>query len=210
MPLIAPSPIVSPRLTIRLVDAADLPGLLAVNGDDHVTRHLPYASWQSLADGEAWLARMRVLGEAGGALQFVICDTASGQVIGSCLLFRFDEGSARAELGYVLSRAHWGQGLMLEALHALLAQAFGGLGLRRIEAEVNPANTASARLLERLGFTCEGVLRQRWVAKGATYDVNFYGLLRDEWPAAPAADGDAATPAPSAARTAAPTATPAA
>ena len=186
MPLLAPPPIVSPRLTLRLVSAADLPGLLAVNGDDRVTRHLPYASWQTPADGEAWLARMRALGDAGTALQFVICDSASRQVLGSCLLFRFDEGSARAELGYVLGHAHWGQGLMFEALDALLTQAFGGLGLRRIEAEVNPANTASVRLLERLGFTREGLLRQRWVAKGATYDVSFYGLLRDEWPAAAA------------------------
>jgi [ribosomal protein S5]-alanine N-acetyltransferase len=183
MPLLAPPPINTARSTVRLVEAADLPGLLTVNGDDLVTRHLPYASWQSLADGEAWLARMRAPIDAGTALQFVICDTASGQVLGSCLLFRFDEGSARAELGYVLGRAHWGRGLMFEALQALLAQAYGSLGLRRIEAEVNPANTASARLLERLGFTCEGLLRKRWVAKGATYDVNVYGLLRDEWPA---------------------------
>lgn len=193
MPLIAPSPIVSPRLTIRLVSAADLPGLLAVNGDDLVTRHLPYASWKSPADGEAWLARMRAPIDAGTALQFVICNTASGQVLGSCLLFHFIEASARAELGYVLGRAHWGQCLMFEALGALLTQAFGGLGLRRIEAEVNPANTASARLLERLGFTREGLLRQRWVAKGVPHDVNVYGLLRDEWLAGASVAAAAAT-----------------
>ena len=186
MPSPSATTIVSPRLTIRLVTAADLPGLLVVNGDAAVTRHLPYATWQTLSDADAWFERMRVLGDAGTAWQFVICDTATGQVLGSCLLFRFDAGSARAELGYALGRAHWGRGLMFEALGALLTHAFDGLGLRRIEAEVNPANTASVRLLERLGFTREGVLRQRWVAKGAAYDVNFYGLLRSEWPAAKA------------------------
>ena len=183
MPLPTPSPIASPRLMIRLVTAADLPGLFVVNGDAAVTQHLPYATWQTLADGEAWLVRMHTLGEAGSTLQFVVCDSASGQVLGSCLLFRFDEGSARAELGYVLGRAHWGHGLMFEALGALLGHAFSAMGLRRIEAEVNPANTASVRLLERLGFTCEGVLRKRWVANGVAYDVNVYGLLRGEWPA---------------------------
>lgn len=184
MPLPAPTAITSPRLTIRLVTAADLPGLLIVNGDDAVTKHLPYATWQTLSEGEAWLARVDCLHEAGSALQFVIVDIATGQVLGSCLLFRFDERSARAELGYVLGRAHWGKGLMFEALVALLTQAFGRFGLRRIEAEVNPANTASVRLLERVGFRCEGRLRQRWVAKGAAYDVSFYGLLRSEWPGA--------------------------
>ena len=187
MPLPTPLPIASHRLTIRLVVAADLPGLFVVNGDDAVTQRLPYPTWQTPADGEAWLARMRALADAGTALQFVVCDTASGQVLGSCLLFRFDAGSARAELGYVLGRAHWGRGVMFEALGALLGHAFGPMGLRRIEAEVNPANTASVRLLERLGFTCEGLLRQRWVTKEAPctpYDVRLYGLLRSEWPTA--------------------------
>ncbi len=56
--------------------------------------------------------------------------------------------------------------------------------LRRVEAEVNPANTASVHLLQRLGFTREGLLRQRWVDKGQAYDVAAFGLLRDEYPSA--------------------------
>jgi len=71
---------------------------------------------------------------------------------------------------------------MQEALGALLDCAFGRMGLRRIEAEVDTRNSPSARLLRRLGFTKEGVLRQRWVAKGQARDVEMYGLLGDEWP----------------------------
>jgi RimJ/RimL family protein N-acetyltransferase len=120
---------------------------------------------------------------AGTALQFVVLDKASGQVVGSCLLFQFDEGSARAELGYVLGRESWGTGRMGEALQALVTHAFGRMGLRRLEAEVDPRNGPSLRLLERLGFVREGVLRQRWVNKGVPIDVVSCGLLRDEWPA---------------------------
>lgn len=184
MGLTPPGPITTARLVVRLVAPDDIAGLMAVNGDDAVTKHLPYTSWQSLTDGEAWFERMRTLAASGAALQFVIADRATGGIVGSCLLFRFEEGSARAELGYVLGRAHWGRGLMHEALTALLGHAFGAMGLRRIEAEVNPANTASVNLLRRLGFTHEGLLRQRWTAKGVTYDVNLYGLLREEWPTA--------------------------
>ena len=186
MALTPPGALASARLSIRLVEQADIAGLLAVNGDDAVTKHLPYPSWQSLADGQAWFERMRTLAATGTALQFVMADRATGAIVGSCLLFRFEEGSARAELGYVLGRAHWGLGLMHEALTALLGHAFGPMGLRRIEAEVNPANTASVKLLRQLGFTHEGLLRQRWTAKGVTYDVNLYGLLREEWPTATA------------------------
>jgi [ribosomal protein S5]-alanine N-acetyltransferase len=114
---------------------------------------------------------------------------STGLAIGTCLLFRFEEGSARAELGYVLGRAYWGQGLMREALEALINCAFGNMNLRRLEAEVDTRNRSSARLLQRLGFTKEGLLRQRWVSKGETRDVEMYGFLRDEWRDFPAQSG---------------------
>ena len=181
MPLVAPDPIESARLQIRPVAASDLPALLEVNSNAEVTALLPYATWRTLADGEAWYQRMSGIQATGLALQFVVVSKATDTAIGTCLLFRFEEASARAELGYVLGRAHWGQALMREALTALLSSAFGSMALRRIEAEVNTRNPSSAALLLRLGFTKEGVLRQRWVTKGRAEDVEMYGLLRDEW-----------------------------
>jgi [ribosomal protein S5]-alanine N-acetyltransferase len=182
MPLSAPNPIESERLLLRLAVEADLPALFEVNSSEEVTALLPYSHWRSIADAEAWLERMKVLQAGGRALQFVAVSKSTGLAIGTCLLFRFEEGSARAELGYVLGRAHWGKGLMQEALEALVGCAFGSMGLRRLEAEVDPRNRASARLLQRVGFTKEGLLRQRWVAKGEARDVEMYGLLRSEWP----------------------------
>jgi RimJ/RimL family protein N-acetyltransferase len=179
MPLTAPPLIETPRLHIRLASESDLPALLTFNGDDAVTRFLPYATWKSLDDARAWLKRMQGLQEAGGTLQFVIVDKQSALAIGSCLLFKHDEASARAELGYVLARSHWGGGVMHEALTALIGHAFIHMALRRLEAEIDPRNVASARLLERLGFVQEGLLRQRWMTKGELTDSALYGLLRD-------------------------------
>jgi [ribosomal protein S5]-alanine N-acetyltransferase len=124
---------------------------------------------------------MAALQAAGSARQLVVVDKASNAAIGTCLLFRFEPASGRAELGYVLGRSHWGHGYMAEALAAVIGFAFGSAGLRRIEAEVNPDNTASMRLLHKLGFTQEGVLRQRWVTRGEPYDVAVFGLLSHEW-----------------------------
>lgn len=190
MPLPTIAPIHCPRLTVRPVAAADLPELLAVNGDDEVTRFLPYATWRGLDDARAWLARMEALRAAGGAQQLVIERRADGRVIGSVLLFKHDEGSARVEIGYVVGRPHWRSGYAREALAGVCGHAFAELGLRRIEAEVNPDNIASHRLLLALGFVHEGRLRQRWVGKGRAYDTNVYGCLAGEWPAPP--DGAAA------------------
>jgi [ribosomal protein S5]-alanine N-acetyltransferase len=171
----------TPRLVVRRVQEQDLPALMHINGDDAVTRHLPYASWRSMDDANAWLNRMHGLEAAGATCQYVVMDKTLDQAIGTCLLFKWEQASARTELGYVLGRAHWGRGLMREALAALIGFAFNTLALNRIEAEVNPANTASLALLARLGFQQEGVLRERWAAKGQTYNVVAHGLLRREW-----------------------------
>lgn len=186
-PLVAMSlpqigPLSTPRLMIREVKPSDLDDLFEVNGDHEVTRYLPYATWQSRDDGVAWLARMTALVERGNARQLVVVRKEDDQVIGTLLLFNFDPGSARLEVGYVLGRAQWGRGLMREALQAMCASAFGSLGIRRLEAEVNSSNVASIRLLRSLGFVHEGTLRKRWLAKGAAYDTDLYGLLSGEWP----------------------------
>mgnify|MGYP001183629067 CR=1 FL=1 len=171
----------TPRLTLRLARREDLPDLFAVNADEQVTRFLPYPTWTNAADGEAWFDRMAAHQASGEAAQFVIEHDALQRVVGSCLLFRFDGPSARAELGYVLGREHWGTGLMHEAMQGFVGFAFVTLGLRRLEAAVDPRNHASARLLERLGFAREGLLRQRWATKGELCDSAVYGLLRGDW-----------------------------
>ena len=181
MPLGTPQHIESIRLIIRLVEQTDLPDLMLVNGDQEVTRFLPYPTWQSLTDAEAWFERMSRAQAAGTALQFVIIEKKTHTAIGTCLIFRYDQGSSRAELGYVLGRSYWGAGYMEEAMHAIIDHAFNYLQLRRLEAEVNPVNHASLRLLERLGFVREGVLRERWVAAQQPYDVIVYGLLKGEY-----------------------------
>lgn len=169
-------------MVVRLVTEADLPDLFAVNGDDEVTRFLPYPTWRTMDDARAWFERMAGIQATGTALQFVVVLRESGRAIGTCLVFRHDEKSARAELGWVMGRAAWGQGLMQEALGALIGHAFSAMGLRRLEAEISPRNEASLRLAKRLGFTREGLLREKWLNHGQPADVEVYGLLRHEWP----------------------------
>jgi RimJ/RimL family protein N-acetyltransferase len=171
----------SPRLVLRLVRDEDLPPLLEMNADDIVTRYLPYESWRGMEDAQAWMSRAQARLAAGEAWQFVIVLRESGRVIGSCLLFHFDFPNGRAEIGYLLGRAHWGAGYMQEAAAALVDYAFDAVGLRRLEAEIDPRNEASAKLLERVGFTKEGHLRERWDTKGEVSDSGLYGLLRSAW-----------------------------
>lgn len=171
----------SARLVLRPVVLKDLADLLKINGDPIVTRFLPYPTWQSLEDGAAWFTRMEALASTGTSQQLVLARKSDSRVIGTALLFKYDEASSRVELGYVLGHSSWGQGFMREALRAICSRVFGSLKLRRIEAEVNPGNIASCRLLASIGFSLEGTLRQRWVTKGIPYDTNIYGCLVEDW-----------------------------
>ena len=72
---------------------------------------------------------------------------------------------------------------MGEALPVLVNHAFGSLDLRRLEADVDPRNERSIRVLDRLGFQREGFQRQRYLINGEVQDAVIYGLLNSEWPA---------------------------
>lgn len=87
----------------------------------------------------------------------------------------------RGEIGYTLGREWWGQGYARKAAELVLAFGFDDLGLHRIEATVMTGNMRSRRLLERLGFQEEGLLRQYKLARGSPRDFWMFGLLEFEW-----------------------------
>ncbi len=85
------------------------------------------------------------------------------------------------EIGYILARDAWGQGLAYQALRLAIAHIFDTLDARRIFADTDPENVASIGLLERLGFTCEGRLRAEWQTHIGIRDSLIFGMLSDEW-----------------------------
>jgi [ribosomal protein S5]-alanine N-acetyltransferase len=87
---------------------------------------------------------------------------------------------SKAEIGYWLSKPLWGKGLMTEALEAVVAFAFGPLGLHRIYAITHPDNRASQKVLEKVGFTKEGVLRMHTRRQDKWGDSIIYGLLNTD------------------------------
>lgn len=103
------------------------------------------------------------------------------RIIGTCTLAGIDHVNRRAELGYALRRNCRGCGYMTEALGRLLSYSFVEMNFHCLEADVDPRNTPSIQLLERLGFRKEGHLRERWLTESEAQDSYFYGLLRSEW-----------------------------
>lgn len=175
----------TPRLQLRPLQPTDAAAVYAVHSDPRVVRYWSSTPWTSIDEARALIdADLKAL-PAGEHLRLGLALCESDDVIGTCSLFRLSPQCRRAELGYAMAHAYWGQGLMHEALSALLRFGFNTLDLNRVEADIDPRNTRSARSLERLGFIKEGRLRERWIVDDEISDTDLYGLLRRDWQALP-------------------------
>ena len=174
----------STRLRLRWLTKADVPALYEVFGDSEVCRYWSRPALRDMAEADMLLRDIE-RGYASRTLsQWGIATREHDRAIGTCTLTSFSLEHRRAEIGFALGRASWGCGYATEALHALVAHAFESLDLRRLEADVDPRNARSIRLLERLGFRPEGLQRQRYLIDGEAQDALLYGLLTSEWPPA--------------------------
>jgi len=169
------------RVCLRWMSEADIDALYTIFSNVEVMRY-----WSSPPISERDAAVLILKGVHDGfhnqtQLKWGVAKRTDDALIGTVTLYNLSFDNRRAEMGYALGRAHWGNGYMHEALQGMLDYAFGVLDLHRIEADVDPRNGASIRTLERLGFRREGYLRERWQVDGEIQDALFYGLLRPEW-----------------------------
>jgi ribosomal-protein-alanine N-acetyltransferase len=117
----------------------------------------------------------------GAELRWGITLKDSPTVIGMCGFNYWVRHDQRASIGYDLARAYWGQGLMTEAVRAMVDFGFGYMNLNRIEADADGRNPASARVLHKVGFHDEGVQREQFFENGRFYDLHLFALLRREY-----------------------------
>ncbi|HZO74618.1 MAG TPA: GNAT family N-acetyltransferase [Ktedonobacteraceae bacterium] len=169
------------RLLLRQIQPGDAEALFATFSDKETMRFYGHEPHRSLEETRQSIEQTQARYARREAIRWALTLKGEDRVIGSCSLHHFDTGFHRAETGYELNRAFWRQGLMTEAMSAVLTYAFTELGLHRVEAIIDIANEPSKNLLLRLGFTYEGNLRQRYAFRDQFEDEHYFGLLRDEW-----------------------------
>jgi RimJ/RimL family protein N-acetyltransferase len=169
------------RLRLRPVAVRDAGDLFAIFSDPMVMRYWNTPPWTRPEQASEMIEREAAGLAAGTSVRLAVVRAGDGALVGTFSLFALDEQSRRAEIGYALASSAWGQGYAHEAGRAVIRHAFGVLGLNRLEADIDPRNEASARVLERLGFRREGLLRERWIVAGEVSDSALYGLLRKDW-----------------------------
>ncbi len=173
--------LLSPRLALRPLGRDDVDTLYDIFSDPEITRFWSSPAMTSRADAEALLAEIDDYFERGELMEWGLEQRDGHLLIGTCSLWNIDRDNRRGEIGFALARPAWGQGYMQEILPVLVEYAITTLGLHRLEADVDPRNTGSIRLLEGLGFQLEGRLRERWQVTGEVQDSLFFGLLAPEW-----------------------------
>ncbi|AEA59916.1 GNAT family N-acetyltransferase [Burkholderia gladioli] len=187
MPAFEPVTITTRRLRLRPMREDDWRAGFALWSDADAMRYFSFPPMTDPAQAIERTSRLAARSANGEDLVCVLELLATGEPIGDCSLFDHDAQCRRAQIGFSLQRRCWRNGYMTEAGSALLDHAFDTLGLRRLEADIDPRNEASARVLERLGFVREGLLRERWQVGDEVSDSAIYGLLaRDPRPVAAA------------------------
>ncbi len=128
----------------------------------------------------AWIASHAAEAEAGTGYTWAITHDGDATLVGTITL-HVDVTHQRGDISYWAGRPSWNQGFTTEAAGRVVAHAFDALTLHRVQAFCLPTNTGSVRVLEKLGFRREGVLRDYVLRWGHFQDRAIYGLLKGEW-----------------------------
>ncbi len=161
--------------------AADIPAIVSWREDPEIIRWTGVPADQTEETALAYMHRAEAGRRAGHMLALAIADAGSGSVLGSCDVRRPDPiDPAIGELGYLLDPEARRRGAATRAMWLLTDWSFRALGMERIQAMVHPENPASARVLERLGFQREGLLRSYRAEPGGREDRIVYAVLPGE------------------------------
>jgi RimJ/RimL family protein N-acetyltransferase len=175
-------PIHTQRLVLRDFRLDDEAAVHAYGSDPEVVR---YTLWGPNTEAETreFLGKS-VEGQRAQPREeygLAICLAQDDRPIGSIGLHPRDLPNLTMEIGYCLHRAFWGQGVVVEAVRAVLDAAFGELGLHRVFATCDVRNVGSWRVMEKLGMRREACLLQDRQVRGEWRDTFLYAILAQEW-----------------------------
>jgi RimJ/RimL family protein N-acetyltransferase len=176
-------PLRTARLALRPYTADDFDDLYDIQSRPDVTRYLLFGARDPQQVRKSLKEKVAAteFGEEGSNLTLAVVLPETGSVIGDVMLFCRSREHRQGEIGYIFHPHHGGKGYATEAAQVMLRLGFEGLGLHRIIGRVDARNTASARLLERLGMRREAHFVQNEIVKGEWTDEIVYAMLEGEW-----------------------------
>ena len=170
------------RLILRDFREEDWRDVHEYGSDPKVVKYMPFGP---NTEDETKAFINRVLGNQKAqpriSYNFALINKLDDKLIGACAVNIKSVENKEGEIGYILNRRYWNQGYMTEAARKVVSFGFKQLGLHRVIATCDPANTGSYRVMEKIGMQKEGYLREYKLFKGVWRDFLLYSILEKEW-----------------------------
>lgn len=169
------------RLILRALTPADADALYRIFSDKETMRYWSCEPHTSADEARRLIEKSAREAEEGTGIHWAVTLRGDDRLIGKCGYNEWRQAHLRAEVSYIVERQQWGQGVVREALGAVLSFGFGPMDLHSVQAGITPGSEDAARTLRRLGFRLEGHLRESFLADGVFVDSLLYSLLRQDW-----------------------------
>ena len=166
------------RFALKRIVAADALAIFEMRSDNKVMKYLDRKKFTTIDEAYAMIDRIDNSFNNNEGITWKITYRNSDALLGTLGLWRIEKEHHRAEIGYMLHHPYWSKGVMNEVGNVVLDYGFNVLNLHSIEGQVNPANEASIKLLEKLGFVREAYFRENYFYDGKFFDTAIYSLLK--------------------------------
>jgi ribosomal-protein-alanine N-acetyltransferase len=165
------------RLVLRKTTMNDVEAVFFLRSEPELQKYIDRDPAQSVDEAKAFIQLITDNLDNNVGVSWAITLKDEDAMIGSIAIWRIDKGNYRAEIGYVLHPAYQGKGLMHEAMQTIIDYGFREMKLHSLEANINPDNLASQKVLERAGFVKEAYFRENYYYNGKFIDSAIYSLL---------------------------------
>ncbi|MCU0414742.1 MAG: GNAT family N-acetyltransferase [Ignavibacteriaceae bacterium] len=167
----------SERLIFRKILISDAKDIFLIRSNDKVMRFMDVPRHHSISDSEKLIESIGESYKKETGINWAIIEKHSNGFVGYFGFFRIIPEHCRAEIGYALKPEYWGKGYMYETINRMVRFGFDNMKLHSIEANVNPENEKSKKVLEKIGFKKEAYFRENYLFDGKFLDSIIYSLL---------------------------------
>lgn len=171
----------SERLLLTKLTLEDASEIQSIRSNENVMAFMDSTRHLDIEDSRNFISQNLNIYEEGLGIFWGIREKTSGDLIGDFAFHKIDNKNARGEIGYTLKPEFWGRGYMQEAMNRILRFGFSDLRLHSIEANINPENSNSRRILQKFGFQKEAYFRENYFYNGKFLDSEIYSLLESDF-----------------------------
>jgi [ribosomal protein S5]-alanine N-acetyltransferase len=164
------------RLCLRRLNESDDSDMFEYTRNPEVTRFLSWEPQTEIAQTRQYISKLIAEYNSGNSYAWAVEIADLKKFIGVVRIFDVSFGNKRGELSYVINPVYQGKGFAFEAIKAIIEFCFSEVGLNRIQAKCTVDNLPSERVLQKLGMSYEGTLREYWINKGVLTDAKIYSV----------------------------------